>query len=83
MNWKKIAKILIALGLFYWILLIAASLTGCKTNKDCSSCSSCNTCYIQEKSLQPEFTPYETTISLDPMDKSQWHEREEFLRHFE
>ena len=75
MNWKKIAKILIALGLFYWVLVIAASLTGCKTNEDCSSCSSCNTCYIQD--------PYETTISLDPMDRRQWVEREEFLRQFE
>ena len=75
MNWKKIAKIFIALGLFYWVLLIAASLTGCKTTKDCSNCSGC--------SAQQESNPFETTISLDPMDKKQYWEREEFLRHFE
>ena len=27
--------------------------------------------------------PNETTISLDPMNRSQWHEREDFLRHFD
>ena len=27
--------------------------------------------------------PNETTINLDPMDRTQWHEREEFLRHFD
>ncbi len=80
---KKIGKILISVGVVYWCLLIIAGLTGCKITKDCSSCSNCDTCYIQEKSLQPEFNPLETTISLDPRDRSQWHEREEFLRHFE
>ena len=71
---KKIGKILISVGVVYWCLLIIAGLTGCKITKDCSSCSNCDTCYIN---------PLETTISLDPRDRSQWHEREEFLRHFE
>tara|TARA_R100000234_G_scaffold184_2_gene131 strand:+ start:684 stop:917 length:234 start_codon:yes stop_codon:yes gene_type:complete len=73
-TFKWVSKFFITLGVIYWVCLVTAALTGCKTTKDCSSCSNCDTCYIN---------PLETTISLDPMDRSQWHEREEFLRHFE
>ena len=65
------------------IALTAVFLFGCKTNESCSFCSSCNTLDVQKKSLAPEFDPLETTISLDPMDRDQWFEREEFLRQFE
>jgi hypothetical protein len=74
-TFKLVSKFFITLGVIYWVCLVTAALTGCKTNKDCSSCSNCNTCYIQD--------PLETTINLDPMDRTQWHEREEFLRHFD
>ena len=71
MNYKKIAKIFVTLGVVYWILLMCSALTGCKITEPCEGCESCKG-YIDEYN-----------ISLDPMDKEQWYEREEFLRQFE
>ena len=69
-TFKWLSKFFITLGIVYWAILIVAATTGC------------NTLEVQRKSLQPEFDE-EYTLSLDPMDKTQWHEREQFLQHFD
>ena len=72
-TFKLVSKFFITLGVIYWVCLIFAA-TGCQEYE-----------YdIKNKFHKtPDYNPNETTINLDPMDKTQWHEREEFLRHFE
>ena len=69
-TFKWLSKFFITLGVIYWVCLILAA-TGCQTYE-----------YdIKNKSHKTfHYNPNETTISLDPMDKTQWHEREQFLR---
>ena len=74
---KKVAKLLLVLGIAYWVLLIFASLTGCTTVK--KSCDFCKSYEQQQKVLHID----ELTISLDPLDKEYTFEREEFLQQFE
>ena len=74
---KKVAKLLLVLGIAYWVLLIFASLTGCTTVE--KSCDFCKSCEQQQKVLHID----ELTISLDPLDKKHIFEREEFLQQFE
>jgi len=65
---KWLSKFFITVGVIYWVCLITAALTGCKT---------------YDTTLEHKHNPFETTINLDSMDREDWHEREEFLRYFE
>ena len=70
-TFKWVSKFFITLGIIYWLCLILAA-TGCQTYE------------LLELWLESDKykNPKETTINLDPMDITQWHEREEFLRQF-
>ena len=72
-TFKWVTKFFITLGVIYWVCLILAA-TGCQEYE-----------YDIKNKVHkiPNYNPNETTINLDPMDKTQWHAREEFLRHFE
>ena len=88
-TFKLVSKFFITLGIVYWICLILAA-TGCQTYEyDVKNKSHKTYEDVDKRLLELWFEsskykdPNETTINLDPMDRTQWHERQEFLRHFE
>tara|TARA_E500000318_G_scaffold107739_1_gene117459 strand:+ start:836 stop:1117 length:282 start_codon:yes stop_codon:yes gene_type:complete len=87
-TFKWVSKFFITLGIIYWLCLILAA-TGCQTYEYDVKNKSHKTYEDIDKRLLELWlesdkykNPNETTINLDPMDKTQWHEREEFLRQF-
>ena len=76
-TFKLVSKFFITLGVIYWVCLILAATTGCTTTE-------VNPYEDIDRRLQAlDMESKKYTLSLDPMDKTQWHEREEFLRHFD
>ena len=81
-TFKLVSKFFITLGVIYWVCLILAATTGCKTEINPYATEDERLIELWKESRKYK-DPNETTINLDPMDKTQWHEREEFLRHFD
>jgi hypothetical protein len=90
-TFKWMSKFFIILGIIYWLCLILAA-TGCQTYEyDVKNKFHKKPDYedIDKRLLELWLesdkykNPNETTINLDPMDRTQWHEREQFLQHFD
>ena len=76
-TFKWVTRFFITLGIAYWACLILAATTGCATTE-------VNPYEDIDRRLQAlgvESKKY--TLSLDPMDRTQYHEREEFLQRFD
>jgi hypothetical protein len=83
---KLVSKFFITLAIIYWVCIIGAVLTGCQTYEyDVKNKFHKMPDYEDiDKRLQAlDMESKKYTLSLDPMDKTQWHERQEFLRQFE
>ena len=83
---KEVARIIIALAMFYWIMILASLMTGCQTYEyDVKNKFHKMPDYEDiDKRLQAlDIESKKYTLSLDPMDRTQYHEREEFLQLFE
>ena len=85
-TFKLVSKFFITLALIYWGAILLSVLTGCKTMQSSvinlkEPISTGGSWIMERKDFK--VSERNTTINLDPMDKTQWHEREEFLRHFE
>ena len=70
-TFKWLSKFFITLGILYWLCIILAVVTGCTNATNI------------ERDRWGTVNPREVTISLDDMDRENWHEREEFLRQFD
>jgi hypothetical protein len=70
-TFKWLSKFFITLGILYWLCIILAVVTGCTNATNI------------ERDRWGTLNPREVTISLDDMDRENWHEREEFLRQFD
>ena len=70
-TFKWLSKFFITLGVIYWLCIILAVVTGCTNATNI------------ERDRWGTVNPREVTISLDDMDRENWHEREEFLRQFD
>ena len=70
-TFKWLSKFFITLGVIYWLCIILAVVTGCTNATNI------------ERDRWGTLNPREVTISLDDMDRENWHEREEFLRQFD
>ena len=75
---KEVARIIIALAMFYWIMILASLMTGCQTYE-----YDVNYEDIDKRLQALDIESKKYTLSLDPMDRTQYHEREEFLQLFE
>jgi hypothetical protein len=85
-TYKWLTRFFITLGIIYWAILIVAATTGCQTYEyDVKNKFHKMPDYEDiDKRLQAlDMESKKYTLSLDPMDKTQWHERQEFLRQFE
>jgi hypothetical protein len=76
-TFKWVTRFFITLGIVYWAILIVAATTGCATTK----ATGYEDIDRRLQALDIESKKY--TLSLDPMDRTQYHEREEFLQIFE
>ena len=76
-TFKWVTRFFITLGVVYWATLIIAATTGCATTKS----TSYEDIDRRLQALGMESKKY--TLSLDPMDRTQYYEREDFLRQFE
>ena len=75
---KEVARIIIALAMFYWIMILASLMTGCQTYEYDVKYED-----IDKRLQALDIESKKYTLSLDPMDRTQYHEREEFLQLFE
>jgi hypothetical protein len=91
-TYKWLTRFFITLGIVYWAILIVAATTGCQTYEyDVKNKFHKKPDYedVDKRLLELWLEsnkykdPNETTLSLDPMDRTQYHEREEFLQIFE
>ena len=76
-TFKWVTRFFITLCVVYWATLIIAATTGCATTK----ATGYEDIDRRLQALGVESKKY--TLSLDPMDRTQYHERENFLRQFE